>query len=299
MAETLFATGPAAGEAVVLLGRGRLGRTLTEALGVQGIPARNLGGRDAEAAALAGATLVILAVPDGVIADVAQALTAPGAQPPAGVAVVHLSGALGLDVLRPLADAGHPVGSFHPFQPFPAQRPPSAFHGATVGVAAADAPLRARLEALAVALGARPHDVPDADRAVYHAAAVMASTYVVTLAAQSQSLLRSLGWQEDDALDATLTLLRAALENLERDGVPEALSGPLRRGDVATVTRHLDAFARLAPAEDPSASYRALGIASTRLAVQTGLDPAIAESIIGLLSSHNDADRLLRPAGRP
>ena len=275
-------------EVVCVLGRGRLGGTLQEALGAAGIASRSASARDLDVATAAaeGATLVLLAVPDGMILPVAAELAR--LELPAATAFAHLSGAHGLDVLGPLAER-HAVGSFHPFQPFATRRTAAAFHGATVGIAADGGDLRARLAALAEALGAHAHEVPDGHRALYHAAAVMASTYVVTLAAQARGLLLSLGWSDADALDAIVTLLRSALENLERAGVPDALSGPLRRGDAATVATHLRAFDGLAAEHDPSPTYRALGLASTALAVETGLDPTVADEITRLLRAGADA----------
>src|SRR5262245_19709577 len=114
--------------------------------------------------------ILFLAVPDGAVADMAARVAAM--DPPRGLSVVHLSGALGLAALDAFRD--NPHGSFHPRQSFPFPRDPSAFRGITVAVDATTSALRRRLAALARRLGAKPRHVPDSQRVLYHAAAVSA-----------------------------------------------------------------------------------------------------------------------------
>jgi predicted short-subunit dehydrogenase-like oxidoreductase (DUF2520 family) len=264
-----------AGEPVVVLGRGRAGRSLAAALRAAGQPVELRPGRDGVGAAgPTGVTLAVLAVPDGAVAQVAAGLAAAGL--PAETAAVHMSGALGLDALGPLAAAGHAVGSFHPLQPFPVERPPAAFQGALVGIDASEPALLERLRALALLLGARPRRVRDAERVAYHAAAAMAANLLVALADQSAAVLRRTGWTGEDALDAVTSLMRGSLDALQSAGLPAALSGPVRRGDWSTVAGHV---AALEPLRDPTtrarpaAIYRELSLAAIDLAVRCGLGP--------------------------
>lgn len=263
---------------ILILGRGRLGRSLTAALDRVGLPAANVSATDAAAveAALPEASLVILAVPDAAIERQARVL----ADRPrlAGTPVVHLSGATTLRVLRACSDRGSPVGSFHPFQPFPAERPPEAFHGAAVAVAASDADLRTRLHELAERLGAVPVTVDDADRALYHAAGQVLGFFVV-LVAQAQQLLMRVGWSERQAFDALLAVTESHVANLRARGLPDAVVGAFRRGDAGTVAEHLKALAAIPDAEPIEAAYRGLGLTAIDLAIATGLD---AESAAGL-----------------
>jgi len=271
--------------ALLILGSGRLGRSLQGAFEHAGLTVRAASGREpVPQAALHEATLAILAVPDQAIAEKAAELAAAGPRP--STCFVHLSGALGLEVLAPLRERGCAVGSFHPFQPFAAERPPTAFHGATIGIDADDDALRRFLPQLAERLGAHARPVPDADRALYHAAAVMASTYVVALAAQAQQLLQALGWSRKEALVALIPLIGGTLENLANEGVPDAITGPLRRGDVDTIAHHLDALARV-ESSTPANVYRVLGLAATDLARAIGLEPAAAERVTALLRDAN------------
>jgi predicted short-subunit dehydrogenase-like oxidoreductase (DUF2520 family) len=224
--------------------------------------------------------IVFLAVPDGAIAETARRIAAT--QPPAPVSFVHLSGALGLDVLEPLRD--HARGSFHPLQSFPTPRDPSAFRGITIAIDATTAPLQRRLAVLARGLGARPKHVPDAERAVYHASAVFASNFVDVVIAEAVRLLVNLGWTEAEATRALLPLVDGAVQNIRRKGVVGALTGPIRRGDAGTVSRHLEVVA------DPDL-YRMLGTIALEIARQAGLDPAAADRVRRALTRNVAATR--------
>ncbi len=188
--------------------------------------------------------------------------------PPAHLAIVHLSGALGLDALEELSD--NPRGSFHPLQSFPAPRDPSAFRGIVVAVDATTPALRRRLARLARELGARPKHVGDGQRVRYHAAAVFASNFVDVVIAEAVRLLEEIGWSEDEATRALLPLVDGAVANIRKRGTVGALTGPIRRGDAQTVSRHLEAV-------DNPDLYRMLGLVALELAQEAGLEPAAAE----------------------
>ena len=136
---------------------------------------------------------------------------------------------------------------------------------------------------LARALGAKPRRVPPEQRTLYHAAAVMASNYVVALAAQGVDVLGRAGWTRAEALDALLPLMRGVLENLERAGLPDALIGPIRRGDPETVKRQVAELAATGGGL-PLQAYRVLGAAALELARQAGLDEESARRIEEALS---------------
>jgi predicted short-subunit dehydrogenase-like oxidoreductase (DUF2520 family) len=264
---------PEAGGPIVVLGRGRVGRSLAAALRGAGLEATLAPARDRPAPVPAGA-LVVLAVPDGAVPEVAAALVAAGSLP-ADAAAVHVGGALGLDALAPLAARGHAVGSFHPLQPFPVERPPSAFRDAVVAVDASDPALLERLRALAAAVGARPRRVGAEDRATYHAAAAMAANLLVALADQAGQVLQRAGWSGDEALHAVVSLMRGSLDAIVAVGLPGALTGPVRRGDWRTVAGHVAALEPLAAAgarARPADVYRTLGLAALDVAVRDGLE---------------------------
>ena len=208
--------------------------------------------------------ILFLAVPDGAVAGMAARIATMC--PPAGLSVVHLSGALGLDALSPLRS----VGSFHPLQSFPIPRPPSAFREITIAIDATAPALRRRLASVARSLGARPKYVPDSERVRYHAAAVFASNFVNAAFAEGVRLLESLGWSEKESVAALLPLLDGAVANIHSRGPVGALTGPIRRGDADTVRRHLEAV-------DNPDLYRMLGLVALEIAKKAGLDAAAAE----------------------
>jgi predicted short-subunit dehydrogenase-like oxidoreductase (DUF2520 family) len=223
--------------------------------------------------------MVFLAVPDDALSTVAGRLAEAGGRIPATVAFVHLSGGRQLNALDPLR-AKHPVGSFHPLQSFPEPRPPASLRGVVVAVDASTTALLRRLATLARALGARPKRVTDSERALYHAAAVFASSYVDVLLGTAVQLLQLAGWGEKEATSGLLPLTEGVLPIVRKRGLVRALTGPIRRGDVNTVERHLAALNKLPrPAKAPPVvdQYRMLGLIALEIAVEAGLEPAAAE----------------------
>lgn len=230
-----------------IVGPGRAGRSLAFALSAAGWDVLPLLGRhDDLTHAAAGVDALVLATPDTAIATVAAAV-APN---PAAV-VVHLSGSLGLDVLAP-----HPQrASLHPLVALPDPETGAArLASGTATFAVAGHPMARRL---VVALGGRAITVADDDRAAYHAAATIASNHLVALLGQAERVAASAGVP----LDAYLDLVRATVDNVAALGPAAALTGPVKRGDWATVDRHLAALP-----EDERPAYRAMAEQAARLA---------------------------------
>ncbi len=215
---------------IALVGAGRLGTALAAALRASG---RTVDGplRRAEVPA-ADATLVVLCVPDAAIAAAAHAV-------PAGPLVAHVSGAT---KLAPLADAGHEALSVHPLMTVPAGSGADALRGAPAAVAGSTPRALAVARALAGACAMAPFEVADADRAAYHAASCMASNFLVTLEAAAEELGVTAGIDRA----ALLPIVRATAENWGATG-GTALTGPIARGDEATVQAHRDAIEARTP----------------------------------------------------
>ena len=219
--------------------------------------------------------MAFLTVPDP---EIARLAAEAAARLEAGAPIVHTSGAQPLTVLESAREAGHRTGSFHPFQSFPAERPPQAFRGSLVGVDAGDPELLERLEQLARDLGGHPRRVPDDQRVLYHAAAVLSSNLLLGLVATASGVLEAMDWSREEALAAVLPLVAGVVDNLGSQGLEGALIGPIRRGDPDTVRRHLQEL-EARGLEEAAAVYRILGRATLELALASGLDPAKGKRI--------------------
>lgn len=216
--------------ACALVGPGRMGTALAAALPAAGVPVAGPFGRGFDGA---GHDIVLLCVPDGQIAAAAGAIV-----PRDGLLVGHTSGATTLDVLAP-----HEAFGLHPLMTVP--RAGACFAGAGCAVAGSTDAARRTATALAGALSMRSAVVADADRTAYHAAAAMASNYLVTLQDAAERLLATTGADRE----LLVPLVEAALANWARHGGPAALTGPIARGDEATVARQRAVVAERAPGD--------------------------------------------------
>lgn len=211
-------------ERIHVVGRGRVGGALAARLEERGLTLTN---RDPE--------LVLLCVPDAAIADVARA-TSPGPW------LAHVSGATSLAALAPHSNRF----SMHPLQTFTRARGAEQIDGAWAAITAETDAARTRGKWLAEVLGLRPFEIADANRGIYHAGAVIASNYLVTLYRASSRLMAAAGAPPS----ALVPLMQRTIEN----GFD--LTGPIARGDRATIERHLAELARHAP--DLLPMYRSL-----------------------------------------
>lgn len=219
---------------------------------------------------------IVIAVPDGAIREVAGRLATVPMR--AGVPVLHTSGSRSTEVLAALAARGHPVGSAHPLA---AIADPVSGADRLRGVAwgiEGDGAARTLAETVVRACGGRTLAIAPGGKPQYHAAAVFASNYAVTLLAVAERLMDAAGVPGADARTALASLAGGAVQNVALSGPAAALTGPVVRGDVETVALHLE---RLLPAERPL--YCSLGREALRLARQTGLDPAAAARLSDLL----------------
>lgn len=239
---------------IAVVGRGRMGSAIARAAEAEGIEVTPAG-RDDLAAALADAEVALLCVPD---AEIPAAAAAVGAAAPHLRFAGHSSGATGLDEL---GAASADAFSLHPLQTVPDQR--SDLLGAPAAIDGATPDARALATELATALGMRPFAVPAESRAAYHAAASMASNFLVALEESAARLLADAGIEDGRELLAPLVLRTAA--NWAESG-PAALTGPIARGDEATVARHLEAIAAASPELRPL--YEALAARTRELAHQ-------------------------------
>jgi predicted short-subunit dehydrogenase-like oxidoreductase (DUF2520 family) len=240
---------------VAVVGAGRVGRTLARAALDAGIEFSLAGRRDA-VAACERAEVALLCVPDDEIESVCETIAA--AIPPLRL-VGHVSGATPLAALSAARRGGADVFCLHPLQTIPDGD--TSLTGAPCAVSGSSTEAREAAAELATRLGMRPFALADEQRAAYHAAACMASNFLVALEESAAELLARAGIEDARELLAPLVLRTAA--NWTEHGA-EALTGPIARGDNATVDRHLDAIARSAP--ELSDLYRALATRTNQLA---------------------------------
>jgi predicted short-subunit dehydrogenase-like oxidoreductase (DUF2520 family) len=235
---TQHPTPPASGLSaapLAVVGRGRVGGSLARAAEAAGIEVRTAG-RDEIATACEGAATVLLCVPDAAIA------AAAGEVPEGPDFVGHVSGAGTLNLLAEAAAKGARTFSLHPLQTFADGE--TTVQGTPAAIAGSDGTALGFARELAEALGMRPFEVAEGDRSAYHAAAAIASNLLVALEESAAELLTKLGTDEARELLAPLVLRTAA--NWVELG-PDALTGPIARGDQTTVDGHRAALRERAP----------------------------------------------------
>lgn len=205
--------------------------------------------------------LNLITTPDDSIASIATALARSSHLLPGSI-VAHCSGVLNSDVLNPLQDKGCLIASIHPLRAFPAnyldvdalQRCDCAIEGESHAVEV--------LTTLFTQMGSNIIPISSLKKNTYHAAAVMASNYVITLAKCSATLLIEAGLSHIQAKDVVVNLMQNSLNNM-RDAtqIADVLTGPLARGDANTIRKHLSAI----HAPDINALYRSAGLATLPL----------------------------------
>jgi predicted short-subunit dehydrogenase-like oxidoreductase (DUF2520 family) len=284
------------------IGAGAAGGTLARALAARGATITSIAARGPDraralaaslpgcryepepAALVAAATTVVLAVPDDALPLLDGTLPWQ-----AGQAVIHLSGARGMEALPHAQAAAAAVAALHPLLSFPQAAADGAaalahLRDCTWALETSDAALAARLGAVVTALGGRIVRLGVGDRVPYHIAAVLASNYVVALLGAAVDLWQGFGVDGATALDALLPLLRGAVESLAANGPATALTGPIARGDTGTVAAHLRWLAQPhAASAAPEAIDRATLAGAYRALARLAIPLAIAR---GTLSEH-------------
>lgn len=279
---------------VALVGAGRVARALVIALARAGVPVVAVGSRHPERLspssypqpctpqqAVDQADLVLLTVADDAIAPVAAALRWRPGQ-----AVVHCSGATEVAALDAAAQAGALTGGFHPLQIFSdPEQAADRLAGSTVAIEAGPA-LQPTLHALAAVLGMRAIELPPGLRVRYHIAAGYAASFLLPVLQEAVALWASFGVDEATALQALLPLSRGTLDAVQARGLAGAVSGPIARGDLGVVQRHLDELAGLGPQR--AAFYRFLAAPQPDLARQAGrLDEHLCRQLDFLLQQRD------------
>jgi len=289
---------------VSIIGAGRLGQALAIALQSSGYPILALVARRRQKAEKAAALLadtkpmpralaanqlmelprtdlILIATPDDAIEETARRL-AIFTVGQSRRTVLHTSGALSSEVLAPLAAAGFQTGSIHPLVSI--SEPASGAETLRGAFYCLEGTRKAKLlaECIVRDLGGHSFSIKPESKALYHAAAVMASPHLVALFDLATEMLAACGLSKRKAQKVLVPLLESTVNNLKASNSEKALTGTFARGDVATVRRHLRALAgeELAEALDV---YKLLGLRSVQLAEKNGLDPQLLDQIRKLL----------------
>ncbi|MFY8104885.1 MAG: Rossmann-like and DUF2520 domain-containing protein [Ramlibacter sp.] len=290
------ASEPHADLRVGFIGAGRLGKALAWSLARRGVrvvaaASQSQSAAQSLAAAIPGCVasssqavadrcdLVFITTPDEAIARAAAAVTWR-----AGMSVVHCSGVTEVAALAAAARAGAATGGFHPMQTFgdPAAAVAS-LPGSTITIESADEVLNATLVDLAGRLECRVNRLPPGMRARYHAAAGFTSQFINALFSQAAQVWASWGANEEDALRALMPLARGTLASIESAGIAAGMPGPVSRGDVASVDKHVQSLAGMG--EEMAQFYRVMCGATIPLAQARGaIDEAVASRFRALLS---------------
>jgi predicted short-subunit dehydrogenase-like oxidoreductase (DUF2520 family) len=227
-----------------------------------------------------GADIVFLAVPDRTIPTVGIQVASGGALR-RGAVVAHLSGALPAGVLTGVRAAGGHPGCMHPLQSFADIETAVASLPGSFFFLEGDEEAVDVLRSLVLSIDGRPVPLDSASKSLYHAAACAASNYLVTIVDYAVNLMIRAGVPNDVALPALLPLIQGTVRNLETVGLPDALTGPISRGDIGTLKNHLVAL-RQAPG-DLVRLYAALARKTVEVALRKGkIERAQADRILDL-----------------
>lgn len=220
---------------------------------------------------------VFITTPDDIIPKVAAQVNWHSGQ-----SVIHCSGACSTDVLEPAKESGATVGSFHPCQTFASiDQAIENLPGSTFAIEAKE-PLLSVLKKVATALDGSWLELKAEDKALYHASACIACNYLYTIIKLATDLWQNFGKSTAEATQAFLPILRGSINNISSVGLPGCLTGPIARGDLNTIRRHLDALEKKAPSI--VGLYKALGMETIPIALAKGtIDQTVADKLRDLL----------------
>ena len=182
--------------------------------------------------------------------------------------MVHCSGADSTDILQPARKLGAHVGVFHPLQTFASTKQATENIPGSTFALEAETSLLDILKDMATDLGGHWIELKASDKVIYHAAAVIACNYLVTLVKLATDLWQTFAIPPQQATRALLPLLRGTINNIDTVCIPQCLTGPIARGDSGTIKKHLDALREKAPGL--LCTYRELGLQTIPIALAKG-----------------------------
>jgi predicted short-subunit dehydrogenase-like oxidoreductase (DUF2520 family) len=278
-------------ERVFIIGPGHVGRGLLRAFRASGVEVVGLHGKRPSGVAtstgalpkeMATANVVIVCVRDPQLDEtIDEVIAAAGDRRIArGTVILHTSAIAEPAGLGKLNQSGYPSGTFHPLVPF--SDPEISAELLRQGWIGIDGENEAKNASrrLAGHVGARTLDIPPGKKPAYHAAAVISSNFPVVLASVAGHLLHDIGVPDSSAYQAVESLISGALANMKQALPDDALTGPIVRGDIDTVGKHLRALEKHGSALDV---YRALSAAAVEIARYRGVDQKKQAALAGML----------------
>ncbi|MDY6951992.1 MAG: Rossmann-like and DUF2520 domain-containing protein [Thermodesulfobacteriota bacterium] len=286
-------------ETVAIIGCGIVGSAMGKLLARAGYRIRGVATRSLETAQRAakavgaerfsvspwdmsqGAQVVFITTPDDAIQSTCEAISSHKGVA-TGAVVMHCSGALSSHVLSSARDCGASVATLHPLQSFASVDQAERLVPGSFCAVEGDEEALPLVRQIVRDLGGVLMEIAPEGKTLYHAAAVAASNYLVVLMHLALELNRAAGVSPEFSFEALQPLIKGTLSNIDAKGIPEALTGPIARGDVDTVAAHVKAMEERAPAL--LALYRSLGLYAVDLAKEKGtLSKEGVERIIALL----------------
>jgi predicted short-subunit dehydrogenase-like oxidoreductase (DUF2520 family) len=291
---------------IAIIGAGRLGQALAIALKSRGYPivalvaqhrrkaeqaatlvanggSRPLALAATELAVLPSASLILIATPDDVIEQTSERLSKLFGNEKRAI-VLHTSGALSSEVLRPMAAVGFETGSMHPLVSI--SEPAAGAEALRGAFFCLEGTRKAKTLAASLVreLGGNSFTIKPEHKALYHAAAVMASPHLVSLFDLATEMLAACGLSQRKSQQVLAPLLESTVNNLKTSNAQQALTGTFARGDVATVRRHLEALSGKELAEALEV-YKLVGLHSLKLAEKNRLNAQLARQIRKIVKS--------------
>jgi predicted short-subunit dehydrogenase-like oxidoreductase (DUF2520 family) len=266
-----------------IVGAGVVGTALAYLLREKGYPIVGIASRRKESAQKAGsllgggiqittspevvipnADLIFITTSDSAIEEVCEGIASKGGFRP-GQIVVHTSGALPSTILRKAKERGALIASMHPLQSFADVSVAIKILPSSLFCLEGDQEIIPLLAKLVRSLGGQPFSIETQHKLLYHAAAVVASNFLVTLAYLSYNFFEIMGITQKEASQALLPLIKGTVKNIEKLGPVRALTGPIARGDVNTIKGHLEALKGL------DRKYSDIYSSISRLTVEIGI----------------------------
>ncbi len=218
--------------------------------------------------AVALANCILICTPDDVINSVCSDIFKEKSKDFKNYYAIHFSGSKSLEVLNSARAAGAEIASIHPLKSFASiQEAIKSLPGTVFGITYSSAESKKMAEFLVKSLGGEIIEVENNKKTLYHAAACVASNYLVTLINYAVLIHKKMGIKPEDSLKGLMGLVEGTVSNIKKMGTEKSLTGPIARGDVGTIKEHINSFNEFFSKED-AALYRMMGIETSKIAHQ-------------------------------